>query len=145
MLVLREGARDWLWKASIHELDVDEVKLDIHHIFPRNWCRKRGIPMGSYDSILNKTPLSYKANRKIGGEAPSAYLPKIQSEKHLQLSDQQMDALLESHALNPALLRADDYEAFIADRRRRLSALVSKAMGKPVSQIGESEVYEEAE
>jgi hypothetical protein len=145
VLVLREGARDWLWKASIHELDVDEVKLDIHHIFPRNWCRKRGIPMGSYDSILNKTPLSYKANRKIGGEAPSAYLPKIQSEKHLQLSDQQMDALLESHALNPALLRADDYEAFIADRRRRLSALVSKAMGKPVSQIGESEVYEEAE
>ena len=81
VLVLREGAKDWFWKASIQELDTDEVALDIHHIFPRDWCEKQGIARDSYDSILNKTPISYKANRKIGGDAPSAYIPRIQNER----------------------------------------------------------------
>ena len=30
VLVLREGAQDWLWKAGIKELDLDEVALDTH-------------------------------------------------------------------------------------------------------------------
>ena len=28
VLVLREGARDWYWKATIHDLDKDEIALD---------------------------------------------------------------------------------------------------------------------
>lgn len=141
VLVLREGAQDWLWKAGIKELDLDEVSLDIHHIFPRDWCTKQGIKMESYDSILNKTPLSYKANRKIGGDAPSVYLPRLQAEKNVQLSDEQMSEILSSHVLDPDLLRADDYDAFIADRRRRLSQLISNAMGKQISKITESGEY----
>jgi len=141
VLVLREGAKDWLWKAGIQELDMDEVALDIHHIFPRDWCIKRGINRESYDSILNKTPLSYKANRKIGGDAPSAYLQRIQSEKQVRLSDEEMNDVLSSHALNPELLRNDDYEAFQEDRRTRLSQLISRAMGKPVSTTSEKEDY----
>jgi hypothetical protein len=74
VLVLREGAQDWFWKARIQELDIDDVSLDIHHIFPRNWCIVNGKSSKVYDCILNKTPLSYKANRKIGGDAPSLYL-----------------------------------------------------------------------
>jgi len=38
VLVLCEGAKDFFWKASIHELDADEVALDIHHISPKDWC-----------------------------------------------------------------------------------------------------------
>ena len=141
VLVLREGAQDWLWKAGIQELDLDEVALDIHHIFPRDWCIKQGIKRESYDSILNKTPLSYKANRKIGGDAPSVYLQRVQSEKQVGLSDAEMDEVLSSHALNPEFLRNDDYEAFRADRRVRLSQLISSAMGKPVSTIPERGEY----
>jgi hypothetical protein len=141
VLVLREGAQDWLWKAGIQELDLDEVALDIHHIFPRDWCTKQGIKKESYDSILNKTPLSYRANRKISGDAPSVYLPRLQAEKQVQLTDGQMSAILVSHALDPALLRADDYDAFIADRRTRLSQLVSTAMGKQISVIPEGGEY----
>ena len=143
VLVLREGAKDWLWKAKIQELDADEVNLDIHHIFPRDWCSNNGIPRESYDSILNKTPISYKANRKIGGDAPSVYLPRIQDEKQVQLSDSQMDELLASHAINPKLLRADDFAGFIEDRRKKLSELIAGAMGKPVSTIPEGGEYVE--
>jgi hypothetical protein len=135
VLVLREGAKDRFWKASIHELDADEIALDIHHIFPRDWCEKQGISRDRYDSILNKTPISYKANRKVGGEAPSRYLPRIQAEKQVGLDDAQMDGLLRSHALSPELLRQDAFAEFLEDRRQQLSRLVELAMGKPVSQV----------
>jgi hypothetical protein len=143
VLVLREGSKDWFWKATITELDADEVALDIHHIFPRDWCEKRGIVKDRYDSILNKTPLSYKANRKVGGAAPSSYLPRIQTEKQVQLDDAAMDALLASHALSPDLLRQDAFDDFLEDRRRRLSRLVETAMGKPVVQVAEGGEYGE--
>ena len=143
VLVLREGSKDWFWKASIRELDADEIALDIHHIFPRDWCEKQGIGRDKYDSILNKTPISYKANRKIGGEAPSLYLPKIQQDKQVSLSDSEMDELLASHALSPDLLRQDKFNNFLEDRRKRLSRLIEKVMGKPVSQSLEVEDYED--
>ncbi len=141
VLVLREGAKDWFWKASIQELDaldVNDMSLDIHHVFPRAWCETHNIPRDRYDSILNKTPISYKANRKIGGDAPSVYLRRIQNEKNVQLSDEEMDKLLLSHALSPVLMRRDDFDRFIEDRRQRLLALIEKAMGKRVIQIIES-------
>jgi hypothetical protein len=143
VLVLREGSRDWFWKATIRELDADEIALDIHHIFPRDWCEKQGIEKNRYDSILNKTPISYKANRKVGGDAPSRYLPKIQQEKQVALGDAEMDELLASHALSPTLLRQDFFEGFVEDRRRRLSKLIETAMGKPVTPTGEVEDYED--
>lgn len=130
VLVVREGAADWFWNASIRELDSQEISLDIHHIFPKAWCEKQGFSRDQYDSILNKTPLSYKANRKIGGDAPSAYLARIQSEKQVALDNPQMDTLLQTHALCPTLLRQDHFELFIADRKQRLMTLISQAMGK---------------
>ena len=39
---------------------------------------------------LNKTPISYKANRKIGGDAPSRYVPRLQGEKEVALNDSKM-------------------------------------------------------
>ncbi|WP_373527620.1 hypothetical protein [Nostoc sp.] len=35
------------------ETDWEERKLDIHHIFPKSWCDKQGIPASRYNSILN--------------------------------------------------------------------------------------------
>lgn len=132
VLVLRENARDWFWKATVQELDANEIALDIHHIFPTKWCEEHGIPKERYDSILNKTTISYKANRKIGGNAPSKYLPQIQNEKQVQLSDEEMDQILETHALSPQLLRQDDFGRFIENRRQRLLHLIEKAMGKRI-------------
>jgi hypothetical protein len=132
VLVLREGARDWFWKATIQELDGNEMALDIHHIFPKKWCAEHNIPKEQYDCLLNKTPISFKANRKIGGDAPSVYLQRLQSEKQVQLSDEDMDQILETHAVSPQLLRQDDFKRFIEDRRQRLLRLIEKAMGKRV-------------
>jgi len=138
VLIIREGARDWYWKASIQELDSEEINLDIHHVFPRNWCQEHGLNREVYDSILNKTPLSYKANRTIGGDAPSVYLRKLQELEHIGLSGAQMDELVASHAIDPSTLRADDFEGFIQDRREKLIALIERALGKPVARVTEA-------
>ncbi len=143
VLVLREGSKDWYWKTTIKDLDAEEIALDIHHIFPRDWCEKRGIERIQYDSILNKTPISYKANRKVGGEAPSRYLPRIQRERQVALNDSEMDELLGSHALAPYLLRKDAFDDFVEDRRRRLSRLVEVAMGKQVVHISDTSDYDD--
>lgn len=132
VLMLREGAQDWFWKAGIQELDTHDVNLDIHHIFPGAWCAANGIPSDQCDSILNKTPLSYKANRKIGGEAPSVYLRRIQQHEQVRLEDHEMDRLLTTHALDPLPMRNDDFMAFAEGRRQRLLSLISRAMGKAV-------------
>ena len=50
----------------------------------RHWPKR-------YNSVLNKTPISYKANRMIGGKSPSEYLMQIQTHKSVQLDDTGMD------------------------------------------------------
>ncbi|MCQ4348259.1 DUF262 domain-containing protein [Pseudomonas stutzeri] len=130
VLVLREGAKDFFWKANIRDLEADEVALDIHHIFPRDWCDKQGIAPRVYDSIINKTPISYKANRMIGGAAPSQYLSKLQEHAQVQLDDAGMNELLDSHYIPVEALRADDFAAFYEQRQKALLQLIEKAIGK---------------
>jgi len=130
VLLQREGARDFFWTARMIDLDRDEVKLDIHHIFPKKWCEESGVSPRVYDSIVNKTAISYKANRKIGGSAPSKYLAQLQGDAHVKLTAAEMDAILKSHVIDPALLRADTFKEFYVARKAALLSIVERAMGK---------------
>lgn len=130
VLILREGASDFFWKGRIQQLDTQEVALDIHHIFPRAWCEAQGIQPKVYDSIINKTPISYKANRMIGGDAPSAYLAKLQKHDQVQLDNEGMDAILSEHFIPTERLREDDFHGFFDERKRLLMGLIEQAMGK---------------
>ncbi len=129
-LILREGAQDFFWKMGVKELSEQGIDLDIHHIFPRKWCEEKGIDLKAYDHVLNKTPISYKANRKIGGSAPALYLRQLQQDTQVGLDDEGMHQILSTHAINPELLRADDFEAFIKDRETKIMCLINNAMGK---------------
>lgn len=99
------------------ELDHDEVKIDIHHIFPKDWCVSQNISHRVYNSIINKTPISYKANRMIGGKAPSKYLQQIRQHAQVQISEPDQDAILKTHLIDPAPLRTDDFTGFMAARK----------------------------
>ena len=132
VLVLRSGAEDFFWKGTISELDEEELALDIHHIFPQDWCEKNGIPRKIYNSIVNKTPLSYKANRMIGGVAPSKYLDKLQKHEQVMRDDAAMDKVLASHLIPTQEIRTDDFHGFYGARKKALLEVISKAMGVPV-------------
>jgi hypothetical protein len=130
VLVLRNGAEDFFWKANVQELDNMGEALDIHHLFPKNWCEKNGISKKIYDSAVNKTPISYKANRKIGGEAPSQYLRRIQDDAQVGIDDANMDNILDTHLVDPGAFRSDDFVQFMHLRSIRLVELIYDAMGK---------------
>lgn len=139
VLVLREGASDFFWKAGIQELDAGDVNLDIHHIFPKDWCHKRGVEAKRFDCIINKTPISYKANRMIGAKAPSDYLKTIQNHQQVRLTDEGMDEILTSHRIDHAAMRSDDFDRFFTKRAASLLELVGSAMGKVIMQSIEPE------
>ena len=130
VLLQQQGAADFFWKARMVDIDRNEKGIDIHHIFPRKWCEEKGIPARIFDSIINKTAISYKANRKIGGSAPSHYLNQLENDHAVQLTKGAMDAILRTHSIDPALLRADDFDGFFQQRKMQLLQLIECAMGK---------------
>lgn len=145
VLLQREGSRDFFWKARMVDLDRDDCKLDIHHIFPRDWCEDQHIQPKVFNSIVNKTPISYKANRMIGGKAPSKYLNQIRDHAQVQITDAEQDNILKTHLINPLLLRADNFTDFYADRKAALIRVIEQAMGKAVVAASPDAPAEDAE
>jgi len=127
-LLMRSGCEDFISGKRVEVMTVYANPLDIHHIFPRAWCDAHAIPPRVYNSIINKTALSADTNRIIGGNAPSAYLDRI--EKRTGMESARLDRILATHLIDPMLLRADDFEAFFADREAKLAALAGEAMGR---------------
>lgn len=132
VLLQREGSRDFFWKTKIADLDYDECYIDIHHIFPRSWCLSKGISDRVFNSIVNKTPISYKANRMIGGNAPSQYLEQLRTYPQVQISEEEQDGILASHLIDPGLLRSNDFDGFYQRRKQSLLEIIREATGKPV-------------
>ena len=66
----------------------------------------------------------------IGGKAPSSYLKSVQDHTQVQMGDDAMNAILESHFIAPQSMREDNFEQFLTQRQQRLLAIVVQAMGK---------------
>ncbi|BCQ24728.1 DUF262 domain-containing protein [Caballeronia sp. NK8] len=131
-LLMRDGARDFRSGQKFDHTVFFGENVDIHHIFPQDWCKTNGIKPAVYDSIINKTPLSYRTNRIIGGVAPSEYLAKLEGGNSTTppIDRERLNEHLESHFINSSLLRSDSFEAFMSDRQKQLLALIEDAMGK---------------
>ena len=131
-LLMKEGAQDFRSGQKFDHTVFFGENVDIHHIFPQDWCKKSGLKPAVYDSIINKTPLSYRTNRIIGGVAPSDYLGKLEkgNDATPAIDPERLDAYLKSHLIDPAILRSDNFDAFMEDRQKRLLALIEQAMGK---------------
>jgi hypothetical protein len=133
-LLMKEGAQDFRSGQKFDHTVFFGENVDIHHIFPQDWCKKHGIKPSVFDSIINKTPLSYRTNRIIGGVAPSEYLAKLEkgNEATPSIDRARLDSYLSSHLIDPSLLRADDFDAFMVERQKRLLTLIEQATGKAV-------------
>jgi len=122
------GGREFLTDVPISFQTYEEEKIDIHHIFPQAWCKTAEIELKRMNSIVNKTAISARTNRIIGGAAPSKYLHAL--EKRGKIAPTTMDHILSSHLIQGEALRADNFEAFFEARHRALLDLISEAMGK---------------
>ena len=130
-LLMREGTKDFVSGQEFGHSTFFGENVDIHHIFPRAWCNRKGKDWKIYDSIVNKTPLSYRTNRRIGGDAPSEYLASLErgSKNHAPVPVGMLEHHLETHLIKPRLLRTDDFEVFVEDRQERLLKLIEQATG----------------
>jgi hypothetical protein len=131
-LLLKEGALDWRTGApSTVDTYFDEA-VDIHHILPKHWCDQEGIDPKTYNSIVNKTPLSARTNRIIGSKGPSEYLPGLARSAKIDAST--LDKYVSTHLCDPDLMRADDFQRFHAAREDALLSRISTAMGKAITE-----------
>ena len=131
-LLMKEGAQDFRSGQKFDHTVFFGENVDIHHIFPQDWCKAHRIKPNVFDSIINKTPLSYRTNRIIGGVAPSEYIAKLENGNDTTppISSERLDAYLKSHLIDPSLLRADSFDAFMEDRQKQILALIEQATGK---------------
>jgi hypothetical protein len=129
-LIVGNGARDWMEAKEFDKVEYMNLAVDVHHIFPQKWCETNAIDDERRESIINKTPLSARTNRTIGGAAPSSYVQVL--EKRAQIDSEFLDDLLMTHCVTPAFLRSNDFDDFFISRREQLCLLVEVAMGKSV-------------
>ncbi|MGB4517406.1 MAG: DUF262 domain-containing protein [Dethiobacteria bacterium] len=129
-LLMDDETKDWLSATKIDFSTYFSESIDIHHIFPVAWCVKNGISKDDYNCIVNKTPLSARTNRIIGGEAPSRYLVRLQ--KQAGVSEKEFQDILKSHVLSPEFLYADDFVSFFNDRKEKILQRIEKSMNKPI-------------
>jgi hypothetical protein len=142
-LLMKEGAQDFRSGQKFDHTIFFGENVDIHHIFPQDWCKKQKIDAKAYDSIINKTPLSYRTNRIIGGVAPSQYLTKLEKGDVTTppINRERLDLYLGSHLINASFLYQDDFDSFMKDRQSQLLALIEKATGREayVGDLGEED------
>lgn len=130
-LILKNHSKDFI---SGREMDFTVYKaegVDIHHVFPKDYCEKQRYPREKWNSVVNKTPISYSTNREIGGVAPGKYLDKIAQKG--QVAVPVLDSYLESHWLNVTACRTDNFHKHIIERAKKLLDAIESAMGKAIS------------
>jgi hypothetical protein len=129
-LIIKQGAIDWSHpEQPMTASFVVGQGVAIRQIFPASWVSKHGNTKARADSIVNKTPMSHVASRRMAG-TPSAYISVLARESGTP--DEWFDDILTTHLVDPASLRTDNFTAFYASRYERLLTLVETAMGKQV-------------
>lgn len=138
-LILNNGARDFISGDKMDYTNFAAGSVDIHHIFPQKYCEKQRYDRRKWNCIVNKTPIAYRTNRKLGGEAPSKYLQAIQG---TNVKASVLDENLRSHVIDVASLRADDFQTFFICRAKALLKLIGKAMGKQIVNLDSADVID---
>lgn len=136
-LLMREGSRDFRTGQTFDQTIFFDEAVDIHHIFPKTWCESQKLPATLYDSVVNKTPLSYRTNRIIGGVAPSSYLKKLEEGKaglNGQIIEPPIDKTalanyLQTHCIPVPELYGNDFAGFMSARQKLLLELISRITG----------------
>lgn len=139
-LVLKNHCKDFI---SGREMDFTVYKSensDIHHVFPKSYCEKQRYPKEKWNSIVNKTPITYSTNREIGGVAPSQYLTKIEAKG--QVDSEVLNEYLESHWLDVESCREDNFDKHIVYRAKKLLDAIENVTGKVISGRDSDEVIE---
>lgn len=137
-LILKNHARDFISGAEMDFSTYSNEKIDIHHIFPKDYCVGAQYDKSKWNSIVNKTPISARSNREIGGISPHSYLGKLEKKGSVTTAD--LDDYIETHWIDHELLRNNDFQKFIIDRAKKLLIAIERVTGRTISGKDSDEV-----
>ena len=137
-LILKNHARDFISGAEMDFSTYSNEKIDIHHIFPKDYCVGAQYDKSKWNSIVNKTPISARSNREIGGISPHSYLGKLEKKGSVTTAD--LDYYIETHWIDHELLRNNDFQKFIIDRAKKLLIAIERVTGRTISGKDSDEV-----
>ncbi|MEM7585271.1 MAG: DUF262 domain-containing protein [Acidobacteriota bacterium] len=129
-LMVQRGGLDFVNGDPIAHTTGFELPVDIHHIFPRAWSLTHEIPRSQWNSVVNKAPLTSRTNRILSGNAPSQYLQRIVDRG--AVDSDRLDQILETHLIDPVLLREDRFEDFLRARASALLNEIERVTGRTV-------------
>ena len=122
---IRAGDKGFLSKdISVHDLVTH--KGDIHHIFPKEYLKKNGLPKSDYNQVANYAYMQSEINIHIGSKSPKEYLAGVTAQsnggdlKYGRIDSS--DALLANFRMNAIPesifeMELPEYENFLAQRR----------------------------
>jgi hypothetical protein len=127
-LLLQQGAKDFHNGAKITKDYLNSKAVDIHHIFPSNYLKKKNVSETLINCVLNKTLIDASTNRTISDNPPARYLEKIEKE----LGRNELNEILASHQIERTYIEAEDFEAFLNRRSQKVIELLAKKIGEVV-------------
>ena len=137
-LILKNHCKDFISGSEMDFVLYKAENIDIHHVFPKAYCEKMKYSEDKWNSVVNKTPITYRTNREIGGVAPSKYIEKIETKG--KVKSDVLNEYLETHWLDVGFCRTDNFDGHIIFRAKKLLDAIEKAMGKTISGRDSEEV-----
>ena len=112
-----------------------EQRGDVHHIFPRDLLKKKGLTRGQYNQIANYVYTQSEINIKIGNKPIEKYLQEVKEQcnggelKYGGISD--WNLIIENFKQNAVPLNIfemtmDDYQDFLIQRRQLIAEKMRK-------------------
>jgi hypothetical protein len=108
-----------------------EHKGDIHHIFPKNYLKKKfNLARGQYNQVANYVYTQSEINIAIADKPPSDYMATVVAQCHSEKpilggiqSMAELRADLAANAIPEILIEAEecDYQSFLAERRKLMA------------------------
>ncbi|MBM4457456.1 MAG: DUF262 domain-containing protein [Chloroflexi bacterium] len=107
-----------------------EVKSDVHHLFPRDYLKKRGVPRAQYNQIANYVVAQTEINIGIGNREPAEYFAQLQEQcsggkkRYGNLTDTaKLAENLRQNCIPAGMetMTVSNYPAFLAERRNLMA------------------------
>ncbi len=129
---VKMGDRGFL-SRDITVMDLILNRSDVHHLFPRDYLKKKGLSRGRYNQIANYALAQSEINIAIGNKAPSVYFRELVEQcsggprKYGGITDlEELKENLREHCIPEEILRdpEEDYDRFLEERRALMAAKV---------------------
>jgi hypothetical protein len=131
---IKLGDRGFLSK-DISVKDLIEVKSDVHHIFPRDLLKKKGLNRGQYNQIANFAIAQSEINIVIGNSTPDHYFSAVKAQcaggerKYGAITDPSelaVNLTMNCIPVGIETMTLDDYPSFLMKRRILMAKKIEK-------------------